>query len=94
MFRYINLENSTFIMPGNEKATVLWWFIDPFYNDKVEEWFSSPPVFLQRNQKKKRRNDRERSYIPSLSPPGRTTCKLFQTGLFDSENGSKKYVVW
>lgn len=62
-----------------------------FYNDKVEEWFSNPPIFSLRNQK--RRNDMEGSSVLSLSLPSRITRKPFWTGLFDSENGSKKYVT-
>lgn len=62
-----------------------------FYNDKVEECLSNPQSFhkgIKKGEMALRGHLFPLSHL--LAGP---TRRLFQTGLFDSENGSKKYVV-
>lgn len=50
---YINSENSTFMMLGNGKATVLWWFIESFAMIKWKSGLVLHQSFTKESKKEK-----------------------------------------
>lgn len=64
-----------------------------FYNDKVEEWFSNPPIFSVRNKKGEMTWRGHLFPLPHYLAGPPVNYLILETGLFDSANGSKKSVA-